>query len=152
MKEVGYRVVENPSVLFADQPVAGLIDAHVIHAVGEVLVEKAHSIRAEDLQATHVGYVKYSRLAPDDLVLFYDADVQDRHFPARELDHSRAQFSMHGIEGGLSHALAPLHASDTGNSAFPLGTYDPQLEGLAVLHPRLFATAHRGGFPRNLTF
>ena len=64
---------------------------------GEPL-KKGEGVRALDREFAHVRNVEQARAFPDGPVFVADSPVFDGHFPSAEIDHLRAELSVHGIQ------------------------------------------------------
>ena len=100
---VDEHVVERVAVLTAEQPVADGVRRDAPDVGGQHAVQRLHPVGAGEAEAPHVAEVEQPHPLPHAADLVEDGTVLDRHVPAAELDHARAEALVEIVERGVSH-------------------------------------------------
>ena len=100
-------VVDDPAVLVRDERVLGVAGLEAVDVVGERRLEQVARRRTFDLELAHVRDVEDAGVRAHRLVLRDHALVLDRHLPAGERDHARAERDVPIVEGRSAQRLHP---------------------------------------------
>src|ERR1700733_6731950 len=121
-----HQNVVNESAVFVQQAgIMSLTGLQLADGVCGDIAGESVGLRTLDFDFAHVAYVEQARSRSDRSVLFQDAGILERHFPAAEIDHFCAHPAMRGVEssglesGGGHHELAKLWTaeSSSGNTS-----------------------------------
>ena len=106
VEPVGDQVVDDPAVLVRQQRVLRAAGRDAVEVVREQALEQLVRARALDLELAHVADVEDAAIGAHRAMLRDDALVLDRHLPAGERDHPRAERDVPVVQRG---ALQRLH-------------------------------------------
>jgi hypothetical protein len=102
VKEVHDQVVDDATALVQHARVQRLAgDLQLVDAVGQQVAQKFAGARAMQIDHRHVRDVEHAGVAPHGVMFLDLRAVIDRHVPAAEVDHARAERAMGGVEYGL---------------------------------------------------
>src|SRR5262249_51258830 len=92
------EIVDDSAALVGEQRVLRLADADPVEIVGQRGLQELRRARALDLELAHVRDVEDAAVGSYRLVLWDDAFVLDRHLPAGERNHPRAEGDVRVVE------------------------------------------------------
>ena len=101
------HVVDDPAALVRDERVLRLAGLEPVDVVRERRLQQVARGRSLDLELAHVRDVEDARVRAHRLVLRDHALVLDRHLPAGERDHARAECDVAVVEGRPPEGLHP---------------------------------------------
>ena len=102
IQAIDENVIEDATVVVAEQRVVGVAFAELVHLVGERAPQQPPGVVTDDEESTHVGDVEDADPLADGPVLLDDAGVLERHLPAGEGGETRTKRSVLRIEGKLA--------------------------------------------------
>ncbi len=133
------QVIDDVAVFIEHERVLGMAEFRDPgQIVREHPLQEVEGAETEDPELRHVPDVEHPRRAADRPVFLDDAGVLDRHLPARERHHARAQRDVLIVEGGTQQQIR--HS----RSHLPTAMSPPDLAERCLLVRRTRSRSYKG--------